>query len=154
MYKIILLTIYSTTSACTVPSWSGRCAKKKATVITTLSSDSSVSHTRSTTVDHLPGEQRGNHKVFHDFWWFRDDFFICLSSESHPIHTRRPLIPGEIRGNQRFSMIFLMISRFSFHLSLLWDTKGFTGMLHTIIPYYSPINFLIQRWESINGKQR
>ena len=66
--------ILLTTSVCTVPSWSGRCAKKKATVITTLSSASSVSHTRSTTVDHQPGEQRGNHKVFHSFWWFRDDF--------------------------------------------------------------------------------
>ena len=32
------------------------------------------SHTRSTAVDHLPGKQRGNHKVFHIFWWFRDDF--------------------------------------------------------------------------------
>ena len=144
MYKIILLTIYSTTSVCTVPSWSGRCAKKKATVITTLSSDSSLSHTRSTTVDHQPGEQRGNHKVFHSFWWFRDDFFFCLSSEWHPIYTiRRPLIPGEQRGDHEnlydfshdFAIIFSSVSSLSHK-----------GIHEDITHYYSilfPIKFIL-----------
>ena len=124
--------------------WSSRCVKKKATVITTLSSDSSVSHTRSTTVDHLPGKQRGNHKVFHIFWWFSDNFFVCLSSESHPIYTRRPLIPGEQRGNHEifhdfpddFAIIFSSVSSLSHK-----------GIHEDIIYYHSilfPINFFLR----------
>ena len=96
------------------------------------------SHTRSTTVDHQPGEQRGNHKVFHDFLMISRFFHLLLlwvtpNINQETINTRRTeRQPRDFPWFFWWFRYYLFICLFS---ESQRDSRGYYILLFNFIPH-------------------